>query len=288
MARRQRRARGESFVGREYDATVGPVAHGGHAVARVDGRAVFVRHALPGEDVTLRITEGTEGDRFWRADAVAVHEPSPDRVEAPCPVAGPGLCGGCDLQHVSLPAQRAWKTSVVREQLVRLGGLDPDDPLVTGLEVERVPNPRGDGDPDDGLRWRTRTRFVRTSDGRRGLRAHRSHDVVPVDDCLITVTDPPPDPTRREVTAAGVTKHFAVAEDGFWQVHPQAPTVLVEAVLDALDPQPGESVLDLYGGVGLFAAFLADRVGAGARVALVEGMRRPRGMRGRTCPRTRI
>ena len=54
---------------------------------------------------------------------------------------------------------------------------------------------------------------------------------------------------------------FAVDADGFWQVHPGAPRVLVETVLELLAPQPGESVLDLYAGVGLFAAFLADAVG---------------------------
>lgn len=270
MPRREKQARGESVVGREYDAEVGPVAHGGHAVARVEGRAVFVRHALPGERVTLRVTEGSEGDRFWRADAVRVLTPSPDRVPPPCPVAGPGLCGGCDLQHVALPAQREWKAAVVREQLVRVGGLDPDHDLVAGLKVERVGNPRPEGDPDDGLRWRTRTRFARTPDGRPGLRAHRSHAVIPVEDCLITMQPQVRDGVR-EVTAAGVTHRFSLASDGFWQVHPKAPRVLVETVLAMVEPEPGESVLDLYGGVGLFAAFFADHVGEAARVCLVEG-----------------
>ena len=79
-------------MGERYDAEVGPVAHGGHCVARVptgdpaDERAtrvVFVRHSLPGERVVLEITEGTDGDRFWRADAVEVLTPSPDRVTPP-------------------------------------------------------------------------------------------------------------------------------------------------------------------------------------------------------------
>ena len=60
---------------------VGPVAHGGHCVARVDGRVVFVRHALPGERVRLRITEVTK--RFARADAVDVLDASPHRVTPP-------------------------------------------------------------------------------------------------------------------------------------------------------------------------------------------------------------
>ncbi len=86
---------------------------------------VFVRHALPGERVTIEITEGTEGDRFWRGDAVevlrAVARPG-RRRRAASP--GRGCCGGCDFQHVSLPRQRALKAAVVREQLSRLAGLD--------------------------------------------------------------------------------------------------------------------------------------------------------------------
>ena len=163
----------------------GPVAHGGHCVARLpepESRVVFVRHALPGERVVVEITEGTDGDRFWRGDAVRSSYPSADRVEPPCPYAGPGLCGGCDFQHVALPAQRDLKTAVVREQLVRLGRLDADSDLVTGLHVEAVPVA---GRDDDGLRWRTRQRYAVLPDGRPAMRAHRSHELVAVDDCLI-------------------------------------------------------------------------------------------------------
>jgi tRNA/tmRNA/rRNA uracil-C5-methylase (TrmA/RlmC/RlmD family) len=233
-----------------------------------DSRVVFVRHALPGERVVLEITAGTETDRFWRADAVSVESPSPDRVAAPCPVAGPGLCGGCDFQHVALPAQRGLKADVVREQLVRLGRLDPDHPVVAGIVVEPVP-----GD-EEGLRWRTRVRYATAPDGRRGMRRHRSHDVVPVDDCLITRIDalePGAGPVTEVVETARGTRTFSVPADGFWQVHPGAPRVLVETVLDFLDPQPGERALDLYAGVGLFARFLADAVGPSGEVVAVEG-----------------
>jgi tRNA/tmRNA/rRNA uracil-C5-methylase (TrmA/RlmC/RlmD family) len=256
---RTRTPRGRSWVGARFTADVGPVAHGGHCVSRLpDGRVVFVRHAIPGERVVLEVTEGTDGDRFWRADAVEPVAVSEDRVEAPCPVAGPGRCGGCDFQHVTPARQRALKGEVVVEQLRRLAGLDI--PVV----VEAVP-----GD-DDGLRWRTRARFAHLPDGRRAMRKHRSHELVPVDDCLIAVPGAESPPSEETVVAAGATHDFAVAEDGFWQVHPGAPTVLVESVLDLLDPKPGERVLDLYAGVGLFAAFLTDRVGAD-RVVAVEG-----------------
>ncbi|HEV2426711.1 MAG TPA: TRAM domain-containing protein, partial [Acidimicrobiales bacterium] len=82
---------------------VGRAATGG-AVSRLpDGRVVFVRHALPGELVEVALTE--VGARFARAEATAVIEASPERVSAPCPHAGPGRCGGCDLQHASALAQ---------------------------------------------------------------------------------------------------------------------------------------------------------------------------------------
>lgn len=264
---RAKQARGRSRVGEEYDVVVGPIAHGGHAVARVaagpdETRVVFVRHALPGEQVTVRITEGSDGDRFWRGDAVGVLEASVDRVEAPCPFAGPDRCGGCDFQHVVLPAQRELKAAVVREQLARLAKLDVE------VTVEPVP-----GDVD-GLRWRTRQRYVRTPEVPKGMRKYRSHEIIPIDDCRIARTDarePQSGTVTETVLADGSTHSFDVAADGFWQVHPGAPTALVEAVLEALDPQPGESVLDLYAGVGLFARFLVDRVGGDGRVVAIEG-----------------
>jgi tRNA/tmRNA/rRNA uracil-C5-methylase (TrmA/RlmC/RlmD family) len=265
------------LVGESYDVEVGPVAHGGHFVARlpadlpeVGGTVVFVRHTLPGELVTVRITEGQVGDRFYRGDAIAVHRPSEDRVPPPCRYAGPALCGGCDLQHVALPAQRRLKAQVVEEQLRRLAGLE------RAVDVEPVP-----GD-DGGLRWRSRMRFHPTADAHGpvlGLRAHRSRTVIPIDDCLIQAPGArlsvEGEPTATDPVVESVLGHdFTVAADGFWQVHLGAPEALVRAVLDAAAPQPGERVLDLYSGVGLFTAFLAEAVGERGRVVAVEGDRR--------------
>ena len=267
---RARKARGASAVGRRFEVEVGPVAHGGHFVARVpagaDGeeRVVFVRHALPGERVVLEITDGTDGDRFWRADAVEVLAPSTDRVTAPCPYAGPGLCGGCDFQHVDLAAQRRLKADVVREQLRRVAKLDVD------VVVEAVP-----GD-EAGLRWRTRQRYVPLADGGRGMRKHRSHEVVEVDECLLEA------PAGPSYDVQG--RAFEVADGGFWQVHPGAPSALVGAVLEVLRPQPGESVLDLYAGVGLFSRFLLEAVGPDGRVAAVEGDPAASALSATNCP----
>lgn len=201
-------------VGDEVELEVERVAHGGHVVGRVEGpdgrhRVVFVRHALPAERVRVVVTAVEK--TFLRADAVQILSASPDRVEPPCPLAHPDGCGGCDFQHAALPAQRLLKSSVITEQFARLAGLDVHIPV---HEVEPT------------LRWRTRMQFVPLPGARRGLRKHRSHTVIEVDDCLIAATDAR-DITTRTVTEAVLGRRFAVAGDGFLQVHRQAPRVLV-------------------------------------------------------------
>jgi tRNA/tmRNA/rRNA uracil-C5-methylase (TrmA/RlmC/RlmD family) len=317
------------------------VGHGGFGVGRHEGRVVFVRHSLPGERVRALVTEGEEDSRFWRADAVEVLSASPDRVPPPCPYAGPGRCGGCDWQHASLPAQRRLKAGVVEEQLSRLAGIERD------VVVELVPRDddqgdadqgdadqgdadQDDADQDDGLGWRTRVTYAVDAEDRPGLRRHRSHDVVPIKECLIAhpgvrsigvegrrwpgvdsveavaassgerlvVVEPgqrgvdvpelPGDVSvvltqdrgrsrvlngRPEVTEIAAGRRWRVTGGGFWQVHPGAAETLSAAVLEALAPEPGERALDLYSGVGLFAAALADRVGRGGSVTTVEGDR---------------
>jgi len=162
---------------------VGPVAHGGHCVGRLDGQVVFVRHSLPGERVEAIVTGVGGGGRFLRADAVTVLSASADRVAPACEFAGPGGCGGCDWQHASLDAQRRMKASVVAESMRRIGridqigGVDVED----AVTVEPVPGDR------DGLAWRTRAQFTVDEHGRLGLRRHQSHDVLPVDRCAIAV-----------------------------------------------------------------------------------------------------
>ena len=277
-----------SVAGQTFEVDVGPVAHGGHCVARHEGRVVFVRHALPGERVRATVTEGGATSKFWRADAVEVLNPSPDRVAPPCPWAGPGLCGGCDWQHANLPAQRSMKAAVVMEQLAHLARIERD------VVVEEVPGAEG------GLGWRTRVNYAVDGEGRAGLRQHRSHAVVPIDWCRIAhplvvgagVPDAswPPESSvevvasvatgERLVLSAGASsgavsevaggREFRVSGGGFWQVHPGAAEMLLAAVLVGLDPRPGESALDLYSGVGLFAAALAERLGPGGRVTAVE------------------
>jgi tRNA/tmRNA/rRNA uracil-C5-methylase (TrmA/RlmC/RlmD family) len=269
--------------------TVERPAPGGDCVAHApDGRVVFLRGALPGERVLARITD--ENRRLLRADTVEVIEASADRVTPPCPLAVPGRCGGCDWQHASLAAARQLKGEVLREQLTRLGGIDPGP-----VTVEAAPS------CDDGLGWRTRVQVSVGRDGSRGLLRHRSHAVERVRQCPIShpLVDqagawrsdgPPAHPVRhqpfpRVAFAASPTTGAVVIDDdgtlvhraldhdfrvtggGFWQVHPDAPRLLTDAVVAVLAPQPGERALDLYAGAGLFSYALAVR---GLEVTAVE------------------
>jgi tRNA/tmRNA/rRNA uracil-C5-methylase (TrmA/RlmC/RlmD family) len=270
---------------------VGPVAHGGHCVARHEGRVVFVRHALPGERVEAVVTDERAG--FLRADAVRVLTASPDRVEPPCPYARPDACGGCDFQHAAPAAQRALKAAVVAEQLRRLAGLTVD---VTVAEL-----------PGGQLGWRSRVQYAVDADGRLGFHKHRSHDVVPVRRCPIAapaIQELPLTERRwsapaveavassggdltvftsrrrggalefldgpRRVRERAAGRQWRIAADGFWQVHPAAAETLAATVVELLEPRPGERAWDLYGGAGLFAGALAPRLGPTGRVTVVE------------------
>ena len=281
------RAGPSSGAGEVLELTAGGVAHGGWCVARdPGGRVVFVRHTLPGERVRARVTDATAS--FARAEAVEILQASPDRVEPRCPHAHPGGCGGCDWQHASLAAQRRLKAEVITSQLRRIAGLDRE------VTVEPVPGDEG------GLGWRTRVRFSVGPDGRPGLLAHRSHDVIDVGDCPIAhplihapavtgrrweatsvevvvspstgeravlTTPPENEPGQLRQYAAG--RSWWVSAGAFWQVHPGAADTLTEAVLAALRPEPGDVALDLFCGAGLFAGALAARVGpAGAVIAV--------------------
>jgi tRNA/tmRNA/rRNA uracil-C5-methylase (TrmA/RlmC/RlmD family) len=292
--------------GAVLELTVGAPAHGGSCVARHEGRVVFVRHALPGERVRARVTED-RGGGFCRADAVEILTASPERVEPPCPYAGPGRCGGCDWQHATGAAQRAVKAEVVREQFARIAKLDVSELLAAGVEEL----------PGGLLGWRTRVTYAVDQDGRPGLHRHRSGEIEHIDRCLIgaagvgdaaqlrqrwpgltgleldrgqdgalTVLGHRPAPGRqprgrrppdRVSVLAGPARlrrelagrAFEVSAGGFWQVHPAAADVLAAALLDAVRPLPGERVLDLYAGAGAFTALLAAAVGpTGAVVGL--------------------
>jgi tRNA/tmRNA/rRNA uracil-C5-methylase (TrmA/RlmC/RlmD family) len=247
---------------------VAAVGHGGICIAHApDGRAILVRHALPGEQVRIEITE--ERSSYLRADAIEVLRASPHRVTPPCPFSGPGRCGGCDWQHADLAEQRRLKAAVVAEQLRRIARLDRE------VVVEPVV---GDA---DGLGWRTRMRLAVGPDGRAGLHRYRSTEIEPITECLIAheslpvasvVSEAWPDMAAVDLVAADLVtaagRDWRIPEGGFWQVHPGAPDALVDAVLALLDIAAADICVDLYAGVGLFAGALAPLVPDGEVLAV--------------------
>jgi 23S rRNA (uracil1939-C5)-methyltransferase len=152
--------------------TVGELAHGGAAVARIDGRVVFVEGAIPGETVEADITHRRKD--FWRAQATAVLEPAATRVEPPCPYFKAG-CGGCQLQYLAYPEQLSQKRLVLHRQLVRAHVEFPIERIdVLGM--------------DDPWRYRIRGEFhVLHRAGAVSLGFYRKHtyQTLPIDTCLI-------------------------------------------------------------------------------------------------------
>ena len=141
---------------------------GGSALCRdADGRIVLVDGALPGERLSVEVED--EGDSLGRLAAVL--ERAPGRVDPPCPFVAQG-CGGCDWQHAAPDVQSEMRLEIVTDALRRLGRLR-----------DAVVRP---GPPIGAERSRNTLRLA-VDDGRLGLRARRTNDVVPVDDCLVVV-----------------------------------------------------------------------------------------------------
>lgn len=152
----------------ELDLELDRVATGGTSLGLApDGRVVFVAGGLPGERVRARVV--AEHRRRIEAEVMTVAQAAPGRVAAPCPELGRG-CGGCDWQHASPTTQAQLRVQIVEDCLRRLAGI-PQPPVMAGPVL-----------PPD--RYRTTVRAA-VSEGRAGLRAGRSHSVVPVDSCLV-------------------------------------------------------------------------------------------------------
>ena len=283
----------ELSVGQRFVVTIEKIAHGGHFIARHLGAVIFVRHAIPGEEVEIEIT--STGSSFNRADVVRVIQASSDRVSAPCQFAHRSGCGGCDFQHISLARQRELKGDVITEQFARIAKKE------LRVEVEEVAGPLG---------YRTRFSAVTTRDGSLGFRQARSNKVVPVSDCRIlqpeinyqelsnrkwkgdlqvevsfsssaerTIAtgylreDSPARASEGPDVATYKVKDFAleVSQRSFWQSHKEAPRVLTDAVLNFAQVKSGDYLLDLYGGVGLFTSQFLELIGESGRIDLVEG-----------------
>ncbi|MCL7928791.1 23S rRNA (uracil(1939)-C(5))-methyltransferase RlmD [Halomonas llamarensis] len=155
--------------------TIERLAHDGRGVGHLpSGKAVFVDQALPGERVEIA-THMTR-KRFDEAHIRERLSAAPERVTPPCPHFG--HCGGCDLQHMSVPAQREHKREVVRELLFRQG-ISWQGSLDT-LKSD-----------SDAYRRRARLGVNVDREGRvlMGFRAQRSHRLVDIASCCVLVPE---------------------------------------------------------------------------------------------------
>ena len=157
------------------------MAHGGSALGRHEGRVIFVPYTIPGETVRVELVEART--RWGRGRLLEILDPSPHRVEPPCPYFGPEKCGGCHFQQISYEAQAEYKRDVVVDQLARLGGLHD-------ANVQEI---IGAAQP---WAYRNHAQFSTTTEGQLGFLTADTHHVVPVEECLVL------DPLLDELRAA--------------------------------------------------------------------------------------
>jgi 23S rRNA (uracil1939-C5)-methyltransferase len=230
-------------VGQEIVMEINDIGFGGRGVGRVNGIACFVPGVIEGEKVRVKIAKVKS--RMMEAWLLEVLEPSPCRIEAPCPVFL--QCGGCSYQHIDYPHQLHVKETQLREALRRLGGLI--DPPVAAM----IPSPEPYG-------YRNRI-AVHVRDGKAGFFAEGSNRVVPVSKCLIA--SPEVDAGFQDLLKErprdgdyliGEKKRYG----GFRQVNNAVAEILKKTVREAVRPSDKANpisglLVDAYCGAGFFA-----------------------------------
>ncbi len=244
------------------------VAHGGVFVARPEGKVVFVEGALPGERVLVEIVD--EKQSYQRAVVTEVLDASENRQEHIWPESAQGA-GGIDFGHIRLEYQRQLKTQVLQEALLRFAKFTSD------AEVQAI-------DETDGLHYRTRIQVHYDNQGKPCAKKVRSEELIPVrslplaDQKLEKLalsnfagfknqrisyaidsfgnTSPSTDTTFLSQVVG--SRLFELSPDTFWQAHREAPSALTIDVMRKLNHFTPTDVVDLYGGVGLFGAVIAE------------------------------
>lgn len=281
----------------ELTLTTGAPANGGSCVAHHEGRVVFVRYALPGEQVRVRVT--ADRGSYWHAEVLEVIEPADGRIASLCPIAGVDGAGCCDLAFATPETVRTLKAEVVANQLERLGG----------HRWSGEAEPLADSAPTG---WRTRVRLDVGPDRRPGFHRYHSDELVtdlrcaqlpagmldgigdvewpPTAQLHVAVDD---DGARHVVRTLRQGRHSAtkvvegryealqrvagrvwqVPVTAFWQAHRDAAGVYSKLITDWAQPRTGMRAWDLYGGAGVFAAALGDAVGHTGRVLSVDTSR---------------
>jgi tRNA/tmRNA/rRNA uracil-C5-methylase (TrmA/RlmC/RlmD family) len=269
---------------------------------------VFVSGGLPGETVRVEVTE--RRSNCWFARVLEPLEASPDRVDHVWPLAAATGVGGADLGHVRWGAQQSWKAAVVAGALRRIGHLEaavtvepaPGDQDRGGLAWRTRVDFTTDQDgrlamyapwsdrlvPVDSMPLahediQAAQLWAETWAPGRRIALVRASGRPGGGPRLVTVESDPaengPDAATGRVVWERVDRSdrpdlaYRVDPAGFWQVHRQAPAVLVDAVSSWLGDLTGRTVLDLYCGAGLFTVPLAQAVGPTGRVEAVEADR---------------
>lgn len=160
----------------EISVTISSLASGGSFVGTITapethaGKKAFIPYTAPGENVTALITLNKKS--FVNGSLLTVLNPSPERATPPCPVFG--QCGGCDLQHINVPAQRSLKAQMVADLLRVHGGIEvPGGVTILG---EDLPS----------LSYRRRMSFHINKKGEFGLYRKHARSIVEIDHCPIS------------------------------------------------------------------------------------------------------
>ena len=252
------------------------IVFGGKALARMDGKTVFIPFALPNEELDITVTANKRD--YNEAVIKKVITPSPHRIESPCLYFT--QCGGCNLQMANNTYQQTLRQEMVAELFSRAHIAPERPPVFTA-----------------GSAWEYRNRFQFHADknGTIGMHGLASNTVIPVRDCPIAASA-----LRTVLQQDGLqklfprskkidkTRYHVFAQDAVYSpVHPDASarvngtvlnfsvfgfcqsniTALEKLIEPVSDLPPCRRILDFYAGVGTFSAFLTDKA---AELHLVE------------------
>ncbi len=199
------------------------IAHGGSAIGRHEGRAIFVPYGIPGERVQVRILQ--DKGRFAVAEIVEVLEEAPYRVEPLCPYFGQGGCGGCQFQAIDYAKQLEFKQQIVTDQIVRLGG------ITNALVHPTIPSPTP-------YHYRSHATFHVTHNGKLGFVSTNHRSILPIEECLLLA------PTLEAAFEDALDDHFTPGARIRFQAGTASPPIdfamggITDDVAEPLPEQP--------------------------------------------------
>jgi len=148
----------------------------GEGIGKKDGYTLFVKDALPGDKVKVKIMKAKKNYAYAHLEQIV--EPSKDRVKPKCTIAR--QCGGCQLQAISYERQLKFKNDKVKNNLIRIGGFE--EKLINGI-MEPI------GGMDEPFRYRNKAQYPIGYDKNgeliAGFYAGRTHSIINNTDCIL-------------------------------------------------------------------------------------------------------